>query len=90
MVLRQLRGLSDACWSRRDGLRCELTAGHLAMRRGRGPRRVGGRVVTRELWHRGRLSLEFKRADLWVGAFYTDDDVWVCVLPCLPIHWRRR
>lgn len=45
--------------------------------------------MTRTLWSRGRLSLEFKRADLWVGAFYTETDVWICLLPCLPIHWRR-
>jgi hypothetical protein len=43
------------------------------------------------------LSLEWKLADLWVGAFWkrvgNSIDVWVCLLPCLPIHlsaWRSK
>lgn len=46
----------------------------------------------------GRVSVthEFKLADLWVGLFYakgpTGLNMWVCLLPCLPIHvkvyWR--
>ena len=43
------------------------------------------------------LSLEFKAADLWIGAYWTHrrdfpmtrwsrTDVWVCILPTLPIH----
>lgn len=40
------------------------------------------------------VTLEFKLADLWVGAFYTQGDIglidiWVCLLPCLPIHIRN-
>jgi hypothetical protein len=55
-----------------------------------------------------RVTLEFKLADLWVGAFYDrrkayysllggrmvseELHVWICLLPCLPIHviipWR--
>lgn len=59
----------------------------------------------------GRLSLEFKLEDLWVGAFWKSDsyetwhryeidnpalraighkfEVWVCVIPCFPIHYER-
>lgn len=46
-----------------------------------------------------RARLEFKPEDLWVGIFWkhtyakTDDgdkpmftDVWICLLPCVPIH----
>ena len=37
-----------------------------------------------------RVGLEYKLADLWVGAFYARKGailhVWVCVVPCLPIH----
>jgi hypothetical protein len=46
------------------------------------------------------IRLEFKLADLWVGVFWKGSeypelfenywakcyDVWVCLLPCLPIH----
>lgn len=46
--------------------------------------------MTRVLARRGRLSLEWKAADQWIGRFYTDTDVWVCIVPCLPLHWRRR
>ncbi len=38
-------------------------------------------------WH---VCLEFKIQDLWVGVFWRRDgccvDVWICVLPTLPIH----
>lgn len=39
---------------------------------------------------RHRVGLEFKLADLWLGAFYARKGdtlhVWICVLPCLPLH----
>lgn len=46
-------------------------------------------------WHtlwRVSFCLEFKLADLWIGA-YPDvreqvTDIWVCLIPCLPIHIR--
>ena len=44
------------------------------------------------------LSLEFKPADLWVGIFWKWSgtwrkpkdrlDLWICLVPCLPIHLR--
>ncbi len=53
----------------------------------------------------GRICLEIKREDLWVGAFYKRGtmlggqldslDIWICLLPCLPLHitlvkhWRE-
>lgn len=38
-------------------------------------------------------SLEFKLADMWVGCFWSQNDIglidiWICLLPCLPIHIR--
>lgn len=52
----------------------------------------------RTLWstRRGRLrvALEFKAADLWVGAYWARSGgathVWVCLVPMLPVHveWR--
>ena len=40
-----------------------------------------------------RLQLEWKPQDLWVGVYYTNSayqfDVWICLLPCLPIHWAH-
>lgn len=36
------------------------------------------------------VSLEWKVQDLWIGAFwkaeYGEFDLWICLLPCLPIH----
>lgn len=43
------------------------------------------------------LCLEFKAADMWVGVFWkhrkqfpmkrwTRTDVWLCILPMLPVH----
>lgn len=52
-----------------------------------------------------RIALEWKVEDCWVGAFWkrarllsvpepaTDGhmiDIWVCLLPCLPIHLTFR
>lgn len=50
-----------------------------------------------------RVRLEVKVEDMWVGAFwrkvtgpeiggresYVQWDVWICLLPCLPIHITR-
>ena len=43
-----------------------------------------------------KVRLEFKVEDLWIGAFWRRDDVgldiWVCLLPCLPLHiwtWKE-
>lgn len=46
-----------------------------------------------------QIQLEFKLQDFWVGAYWKKEtyshpkkrnmtrlDVWVCLIPCLPIH----
>lgn len=39
---------------------------------------------------RWRVAVQFKAADLWIGVFWANHhglvDVWICVVPCLPIH----
>jgi hypothetical protein len=56
------------------------------------------------MWLRARL--EFKLADMWIGVFWKRSpfwlntglprhirtDVWVCVLPCFPLHiwWDKK
>jgi hypothetical protein len=45
------------------------------------------------------IRLEWVPRDLWVGCFWkttdysweTQIDLWICLLPCLPIHitWAR-
>lgn len=45
---------------------------------------------------RRALTLEFKLADLWLGAFWKYGrstgaiqlDLWLCLLPCLPLHFK--
>lgn len=36
------------------------------------------------------VALEWKLQDLWIGAFWRTTefggDLWVCLLPCLPLH----
>jgi hypothetical protein len=43
------------------------------------------------LTRRWRMALQFKPADLWVGVYYAGHggwwDVWVCLVPCFPIHF---
>jgi hypothetical protein len=46
-----------------------------------------------------QLRLEFKPQDLWIGVYfaqcedspYIRTDVWICLLPCVPIHlwWNQ-
>jgi hypothetical protein len=54
---------------------------------------------------RKAVAVEWKPQDLWIGVFWktthcqTDDgekplttDIWICLLPCLPIHltfWHK-
>ena len=37
-----------------------------------------------------RAEFEFKRKNLWVGAFWKRCgncvDVWICFVPCVPLH----
>lgn len=45
--------------------------------------------------------LEWKLADMWIGVFWRSElltaslkmhtDVWVCIVPCVPLHlwWER-
>lgn len=33
--------------------------------------------------------LEWKLVDLWIGAFWTPQEAWVCLLPCLPIYLKQ-
>jgi len=39
------------------------------------------------------INLEFKKEDLWIGAYWRYDcaymlwHLWVCIIPCLSIHF---
>ncbi len=39
-----------------------------------------------------KITLEFKLEDLWIGAYWRKDIVyklyhlWICIIPCFPIH----
>lgn len=43
------------------------------------------------LGRRWRVHVEFKLADMWVGAYWAGHggwiDLWVCILPCFPLHF---
>lgn len=55
-----------------------------------------GPTRTTKSGHRWAVRLEAKKEDAWVGAFWSSTigpdhrwavlDVWVCLLPCIPIH----
>jgi len=39
-----------------------------------------------------RFAIEWKYQDLWIGAFWKTDklggfDLWICLIPCVPLHW---
>jgi hypothetical protein len=50
----------------------------------------------RGLW---TVRVEWRPQDLWIGAFWKREehggfilrtfDLWVCLVPCLPIHFSR-
>lgn len=33
-----------------------------------------------------RVRLEWKLQDLWIGAYWQPGNLWICLLPCVPIH----
>lgn len=41
-----------------------------------------------------RVRIERKWQDCWIGVYWarSDDrlDVWVCLIPCFPVHITRR
>ena len=43
-------------------------------------------------WRETTVRLEVKLQDAWIGAFWRRDGaelhVWICLVPCLPIHIR--
>lgn len=51
--------------------------------------------MSRVLWglpvYGWRLQLEWKPQDFWIGAYWENTreriDIWICLLPCLPIHY---
>ena len=44
-----------------------------------------------------KITVEFKIEDFWIGAYWRYDasyrmcHLWVCLIPCVPIHitWER-
>ncbi len=40
-----------------------------------------------------RIQLELKIEDCWVGVFWKPrkhwKDMWICIVPCIPIHLTR-
>ncbi len=48
---------------------------------------ASGKRLIFEGWH---WQFEFKPADLWIGLFWKRIgnawDVWICFLPCVPLH----
>lgn len=40
---------------------------------------------------RVRVRLEFKLADMWIGAYSEHNkyraDIWICLIPCVPLHF---
>jgi hypothetical protein len=48
------------------------------------------RVIASTAIGTASIALEWKPADLWVGLYTAQQKgrrhVWVCILPCLPIH----
>lgn len=58
--------------------------------------RIDGRVEAKKFFNKQNLyllALEFKLADFWVGAYWAKDgrvrdfDLWICLIPCFPIHF---
>lgn len=40
-----------------------------------------------------KARIEWKLQDLWVGVYWKDTpeqlDIWICLIPCLPLHITR-
>lgn len=58
-------------------------------------KRVAAPTLPRRVWH-WWIRLEFKPADLWVGAYVSNRpggaagnhvvEIWICLVPTLPLH----
>ena len=35
-----------------------------------------------------KITLEYKKEDLWIGAFWRKSNLWICIIPMLPIHFE--
>ncbi len=47
----------------------------------------GGTEVKKKRHFLG-VRLEFKPQDFWLGAYWDKENLWICLLPMLPIHFR--
>jgi len=36
------------------------------------------------------LEWVFKLEDLWFGVFWKPGHVWICIIPCFPIHIYKK
>lgn len=52
--------------------------------------RIHAATITHSAPRKWRVRLEWKIQDLWIGAFWRRTperfDLWICLVPCLPIH----
>lgn len=51
-------------------------------------------MTKRKITYHWRWRFEWKLEDLWIGVFWKTDrtqtfDIWICILPCLPLHGTR-
>lgn len=38
----------------------------------------------------GRLRIYLEPRDMWIGAYFSEDAIYVCVLPFLVARWERK
>ena len=36
-----------------------------------------------------RISIEYKKEDLWIGVFWNKYTIYLCLIPCFPISIKR-
>lgn len=36
-----------------------------------------------------KVNLEFKKQDAWIGVYWTKLDIWICLVPFIPIHIQK-
>ena len=38
------------------------------------------------LQNMNNVRIEFKKQDFWIGAYWDSSNIWICLIPCFPIH----
>ena len=36
------------------------------------------------------MNIRFKKQDCWIGIYWDNLNIWICLIPCFPINIKRK